>query len=286
MKCSSLVAFGLLLASSSLMGIALTGCGSSVAQTAGDQTREAKDKPKTSPSDSSGGSGKGMAAIKQAADAGKYLFAFFSKTDDDQTVAMREVFDKAMEKVTDRAQGAAVKITDTSEKAIVEKFDLERAPMPLVLAIAPNGAITGGFPTKVEEEQLLNAFATPGTEKVMKSLQDSKIVFVCVQNGKTKSSDAAMQGVKDFKADERFASATEIITVDPTDKKEATFLTDLQVPPDTVEAVTVFVVPPGRAIGKFEGATNKDALIELVTKASSGCCGPGGCGPGGCCPTK
>ena len=107
------------------------------------------------------GSGKGMAAIKQAAEAGKYIFMFFSKTDDDQTLAMRKVFDKAMEKVADRAQWIAVNMTDSSEKAIVAKFDLSRAPMPLVLAMAPNGAITGGFPTKFEEQQLVNAFATP-----------------------------------------------------------------------------------------------------------------------------
>jgi len=118
-----------------------------------------------------------MAAIKQAADAGKYVFVFFSKTDDDQTLAMRKVFDKAMTKAADRARSIAVNITDASEKPIVDKFDLSRAPMPLVLAMAPNGAITGGFPTKFEEQQLLDAFATPGTEKVMKSLQDGKLVL-------------------------------------------------------------------------------------------------------------
>ena len=245
-----------------------------------------KDQPKDSPANPSGETGKGIAAIKQAADAAKYLFMFFSKTEDDQTVAMRKVFDKAMDKAADRAQSVAVNITDPSEKAVVDKFDLSRAPMPLVMAVAPNGAITGGFPTKFEEQQLLDAFATPGTEKVMKSLQDGKLVFVCVQNDKTKSNDAAMQGVRDFKADARFASATEIVTLDPADKKESTFLTDLKVPSDTAEAVTVFVVPPGKAIGKFEGATNKDALVELISKAGSGCCGPGGCGPGGCGPKK
>jgi len=111
----------------------------------------------------------------------------------------------------------------------------------------------------------------------MKSLQDRKLVFVCVQNGKTKSNDAAMQGVRDFKADDRFASATEIVTVDPTDKKEASFLKDLKVSPDVAEATVVFVAPPGTAIGKFEGATNKDTLIEALGKANTGC-GPGGAG--------
>jgi hypothetical protein len=285
MKCSNLVALGSVLVAASILALGLTGCGSSTAQSEAAQSRGTNDQPKTSPGETAVGPGKGMAAIKQAADAGKYLFVFFSKADDEQTLAMRKVYDKAMEKLTDRAQAVGVNITDASESAIVDKFDLSRAPMPLVLAIAPNGAITGGFPTKFEEQQLLDAFATPGTQKVMKSLQDGKLVFVCVQNDKTKSNDAAMQGVRDFKSDARFASATEIITLDPADKKEATFLTDLKVPADTAEAVTVFVAPPGRAIGKFEGATNKDALVELISKASSGCgCGPGGCGSGGCCP--
>ena len=253
MKCSSLVVLGLVLVAASLVAVALTGCGSSAAQTEIAQTREANEQPKTSPADPSVGPSKGMAATKQAADAGKYLFVFFSKTEDDQTLAMRKVFDKAMEKTADRAHSVAVNITDTSEKAIVDKFDLGRAPMPLVLAIAPNGAITGGFPTKFEEQQLLDAFATPGTEKVMKSLQEGNLVFVCVQNDKTKSNDAAMRGVRDFKADARFASATEIVTLDPSDKREASFLKDLKVSPDTAEAVTVFVVPPGRAVARFEG---------------------------------
>ncbi len=226
-----------------------------------------------------------MAAIKRAADAGKYLFVFFSKTDDAQTIAMRKVFDKAMEKVAGRAQSVAVNVSESSENDIVDKFSLSRAPMPLVLALAPNGAITGGFPTKFEEKQLVDAFATPGTEKVMKSLQEGKLVFVCVQNDKTKSNDAAMQGVRSFKADARFASATEIVTLDPTDNKEATFLTDLKVSPDTAEATTVFVAPPGMAIGKFEGATNKNAFVDVLSKANTGC-GPGGCGPGGCGPKK
>ena len=125
-----------------------------------------------------------MAALREAARSNQYLFAFFFKADDEQTLAMRKVFDKAMEKVANRAHSVAVNTTDASEKSIVAKFDLDRAPMPLVLALAPNGAITGGFPTKFEEQQLLEAFASPTTEKCMKSLQDGKLVLLCVQNEK------------------------------------------------------------------------------------------------------
>jgi hypothetical protein len=230
-------------------------------------------------------SGKGMAAIQRAAEARKYLFVFFFKVDDDQTVAMRKVFETSMAKVAGRAQAMAVNVTESTEKPIVDKFDLGRAPMPLILAIAPNGAITGGFPNKVEERQLLDAFATPCTEKVMKQLQEGKLVFVCVQNAKTKSNEAAMHGVRDFKADGRFGHATEIVALDPADQKEAVFLADLQVAPEAAEAVTVFLCPPGTPIAKYEGATSKDVLVEALGKANTSC-GPGGCAPGGCAPKK
>jgi hypothetical protein len=275
---------GLTLVVGGLLTVALAGCGSSTASTEA-QAGQPKGQQLAGADDISEGSGKGMTAIKQAADADKYLFMFFSKADDDQTLAMRKVFDGAMERVANRAQWIAVNVTNPSEKAIVTKFDLSRAPMPLVLAMAPNGAITGGFPNKFEKQQLVNAFVSPVMEKVMKHLQDGKLVFVCVQNGKTKSNDAAMLGVREFKEDTRFASATEIIMLDPADSAETSFLADMKIDPKTEEAMTVFLVPPGSAIAEYKGATDKAELAETLEKAGSGCAG-GQCGPGGCGPKK
>jgi hypothetical protein len=228
--------------------------------------------------------GGGMAAMEKAASAKKYLFALFRKEEDSQTSAMRAVLEAVLEEVADKADSVEVNVTASSERAIVDKFDLDRAPMPLILAIAPNGAITGGFPTKVEKQKLLDAFASPGTEKCMKQLQDNKLVFLCVQNGKTRSNDEAMKGVRDFKADARFAQATEIVMLDPTDTAEAGFLKDLQIDRTADTAVTVFLAPPGTPVAIYEGATSKDEFVTTLQKASSAC-GPGGvCGPGGCAP--
>ncbi|HUT13547.1 MAG TPA: hypothetical protein VMY42_23870 [Thermoguttaceae bacterium] len=177
-----------------------------------------------------------------------------------------------------------VNITDASEKTLVDEFGLDYAPMPLILALAPNGAVTGGFPKQVETQQLLEAFASPCMEKCMKRLQENKLVFLCVQNASTASSDAAMEGVRRFKADARFAQATEIVMLDPADAAEARFLEDLQVDPGTKEAVTVFLAPGG-ALAMYEGPTDKDELVATLQKASSAC-GPGSCGPGGCPPRE
>ena len=229
-------------------------------------------------------SGGGMAAMRKAADAKKYLFALFRKAEDSQTSAMRAVLEDVMKEVADRADSIEVNVTASSERAIVDKFGLDRAPMPLVLAIAPNGAITGGFPTEVDKQKLLDAFASPCTEECLIQLQENKLVFVCVQNGNTKSNDEALKGVRDFQADARFAQATEVVMLDPTDGAEASFLKDLQIDPTTDTAVTVFLAPPGTPVAMYEGATNKDELVATLQKASSAC-GPGGCGPSGCGPS-
>jgi hypothetical protein len=272
---------GLLLASCLLLSIA--GCGGSAASNETGQGAPEVLVVEKSDVATATGPGIAMAARKQAADEGKYLFAFFSKTEDESTTAMRSLFNETMAKVTDRANAVTVNVTDLAEKEIVAEYDLDRAPMPLVLAIAPNGAITGGFPTQFSEQDLLSAFATLATQQCMKFLQDGKLVLLCVQNDQTDMNEEAMQGVKEFVADDRFRTAAEIVSLDPSAEAERPFLKDLQVDAATKTAVTIFLVPPGSPIATFEGATTKDQLAAELEKAGS--CGPGGvCGPGGCAP--
>ncbi len=246
---------------------------------------KAASQTKTVSTPKSAAAGAGMAAIQEAAAAKKYLFAFFWKADGEQTTAMKKVFEAAMKKADDRAQSVHVRVTDSAEKEIVNKFGLDRAPMPLVLAIAPNGAVMGGFPTKFTGEELAGAFGTPCTEQCMKLLQDRKLVFLCVQNGATKSNEGALKGVREFQQDKRFADATEIVMLDPADSAEGPFLSDLKIDPKTPEAMTVFLAPPGAAIAEFQGATDKTVLVSTLEKAGSACTG-GKCGPGGCGPAK
>lgn len=227
--------------------------------------------------------GVGMAALQEAAQNNKYLFAFFWKAEDSQTLAMRKIFDETMRGLEDRADAVAVCITDAAERDIVSKFQLTRAPMPLVLALAPNGAITGGFPSKFSELDLLNAFASPTLERCMKALQDGKLVLLCAQNESTTANTEALAGVRAFESDARFSAATEVVMLDPRDSAEASFLNDLKIDSGIAQAVTALLVPPGSVVAEFQGATTKEELMAALQNAGS--CGPGGaCGPGGCAP--
>ncbi len=229
---------------------------------------------------------KGIAAINAAARNGKYLFVFFWKANDKQSQAMLGVLNSAMKKWKDSADSVTILITDHNEKTIVDKYDVSRAPMPLVVAIAPNGAVTKGLPIKFDEQQLAEGFVSPATAKCLKGMQDKKLVFLCVGNGKTQFSREARKGVSDFKADKRFAKATQIVMVNPDDKAEATLLGEFKINPDTPKAVTVLLVPPGQPLATFVGNVTKDQIVAKIVSAKSGPCAGGKCGPGGCCPPK
>ncbi len=232
------------------------------------------------------GASQGQAAIDGAAAAGKYLFLFCWKDNDAQAQKMFGVFQSGMQSLADSAEGIAIQITDPKEQALVERFGLSRAPMPLVLAIAPCGVVTKGFPVQFTQQDLAQAFVSPCTAQCMKAMQERKLVVLCVANQKTQYTQAALKGAHDFRADARFAGASEVVVLNPEDPAEAGFLRDLQVDPRSPQATTVLLAPPGQPIAKLSGPVNKDQLVAKLASAQSNPCAGGQCGPGGCGPRK
>lgn len=125
---------------------------------------------------------KGLTALESAARADKYLFLFFWRDQNSQTDAMWEALQSAMARHGSRAESMAVRVSDPAEQAVVSKFGVDRAPLPLVLAVAPNGAVTKGFSAAFTEEQAAQAFVSPATARVLMGLQSRKLVLVCVQS--------------------------------------------------------------------------------------------------------
>jgi len=229
--------------------------------------------------------GKGMAAVERAAKAKKYLFIFFYSDDADQTASMRMTFNRAVDNISEKTMRVEVNVTDPAEAAMIDRHGVRGAPMPLALAIAPNGAVTGGFPAPFTEEQIAGAVVTPLTQASLKALQENKAVILCVQNRNTKMNDAAMKGAQDLKADPAYAAMTEIITLDPSDPTEANLLGTLAIDPKMDQAQTVCLLPPGRVVAKLAGATTKEMILKSLTvKSGGGCCPGGGGAAKGCGP--
>ena len=107
--------------------------------------------------------GKGMAAVERAAKADRYLLIFFYGDAADQVSSMKAVFNSAVGKLSQKPVRLDISVTDPAEAAIIDKYGVRDAPLPLVLAIAPNGAVTGGFPAPFTEEQIVSSAQVVGT---------------------------------------------------------------------------------------------------------------------------
>ncbi len=85
-------------------------------------------------------------ALADAAAEQKYTFLLFFKDDGPATQAMAQTVKRGVESRSDRATVAFVDVANPAEKALVDRFGVSRAPMPLTVAVAPNGAITSLSP--------------------------------------------------------------------------------------------------------------------------------------------
>lgn len=226
----------------------------------------------------------GLTALASAAEKEHYAFVFFWKQNDEPTQRMHGVFQEGVSRLATGAEAVSVCVTDPQEAATVKHFGVDRAPLPLVVALAPNGAVTKAWPLKLAAEQLSEGIVSRGTAGCLKGMQEQKLTLLRVHNSETAYNDVASTAVAGFMADERFAAATTLVEIDPADSSERHLLASLKVNPKTASTVTILLSPTGQPIAQFAGAVTTSQLIDKVTAAKTGCCPDGQCGPGGCCP--
>jgi hypothetical protein len=221
-----------------------------------------------------------QAALASARQEQKYLFILFWKESNAATQAMKQTLDAALAGRGGQASSVSVNTADPAESAVVTRFGVSRSPMPLVVAVAPNGAITGGFPLKLTDQEVSGAFVSPGTAACLTATQARKLTLLCVQPAGVRE---LPPGVREFKADAQYGPATEVVTVQAGDPAEAGFLQALKIRPAS-STVTAFIAPPGSLLGTFDHTATKQQFVERLQSAQNSCCPRGKCGPGGCCP--
>ncbi|HEY3323240.1 MAG TPA: hypothetical protein VGP72_22490 [Planctomycetota bacterium] len=208
----------------------------------------------------------GEAAIKQAAAAGKHLFMFLYAEDNTTTREARKAFEAGIAKMSDVAQSVAISRDAAAEKPLIEKYQLRAAPMPIVLVLAPNGAITMAvLADSISEEKLRSAIASPVQQRCLKVLQEKKVVVLCAFDKTVAADDPSNQAVAEFKSSKLYGKIIEVLKVDPADAAEAAFLRQLQVDPNA-HSTTVVVAPPRRLLGTFKDKVTT-ANLETALKS-------------------
>jgi hypothetical protein len=213
----------------------------------------------------------GETAIAQAASEQKFAFVLFHKQNDAATDAVAKTLSAELAK-RDDAVAFYIDAGDAAEKAIVDKYKVGRAPMPLTLVLAPNGAVTGIFSQKISAAQIKQAFVTPKTATCMKSMQDGKLVLLCVDGAGAATIPA---GVHQFRNDPEFKSRVVLVSVEANDAAEAPFLAELEIDAAKLRGTAVvFMAPPGAMVGKYDAKVSKDQLATDLHAAGKCCDDP------------
>ena len=213
--------------------------------------------------------GRGRAALTAAAESGKYTFILFWKQNDAPTKALLAVLDDSLAQRASEAAWVAVRAGDPAEQ-VVKQFNLSRSPMPMVLAVAPNGAVTGAFQSNMTAEDVDSAIVTPTMMRCMKSIQEGKLVLLCVQT----RAQALPAGIQEFRGDPQFQQRTAVHKLLASDPSETRFLQDLQIDSRSKTAQAVLMAPPGVLIGKFPGTVSRNELAAKLHAAGKCCDDP------------
>jgi hypothetical protein len=222
----------------------------------------------------------GATALEKANRKGKYALAVFYREKNDELTKARDIVKSARKRISRKSEIVEINAADSSETNLVNKYGVSRSPMPFVLVLAPNGAIMKGLPAaELDENRIVDAVGTKGSEQVLKALQQKNMVVLCVQGRKTSDNSAAMRGVEEFTKDSKYGPSTTVVTIDPSDPAEAKFLSTLNLNASTPVAVTALLAPSGSVISTFQGETRKDKLTAAAQAATApkagGCCGGG-----------
>ncbi|MEO2014872.1 MAG: hypothetical protein ABGZ53_10930 [Fuerstiella sp.] len=212
----------------------------------------------------------GQSSLATAASQQKFAFILFYRTNNAATQAMYKVLNAELGRRNNTAL-VRVDITNPQERAVVEQYDASRTPMPAVMAIAPNGAVTGVFAQRLLAAHVDSAIVTPGQTRCMRALQDKKLVLLCIQPTGIPQVPA---GVQKFRADRLNAGRTHLVSIQAGDPAEAKFLQQLKVRSDTKSAVTAFMAPPGVLLGTFNDKVTSTILMTRLAAAGQCCADP------------
>ncbi|QDT20298.1 hypothetical protein [Gimesia chilikensis] len=214
---------------------------------------------------------KAEASRASAAEQNKYTFIMFWK---DQDTTTKSMWSTLQQNLSDKntASVVAVNTGDPQERKIIEQYGVSRAPMPLTLAVAPNGAVTGSYVKQINADYIQQAFVSPAKSQCMLNLQSRRMVLLCV----SPSGQAGVpKGVQNFKSIPCYKNAVEVINVSQSEPAERDFLNELRVPASQNSAV-VFMAPPGVMVGKYNSSVSSQQLIAELKKAGKSC-GVEGC---------
>jgi len=218
--------------------------------------------------------------LKSASEAGDVSFLLVTDPNATDVDRARGIIDAAMDQIR-KSVMIELDRTDPINSALVMKYRLVAAPVPLILVFASNGVLAGGrVAAQTTPEQLVNMIPTPKKSQVLQAIQSGRSVFLTATRkgmaSDTKVISACAAACQQMKGN------SVSIQVDMDDNNEVRFLNELKINRQSTKPVTVVINAKGQVTGTFEEALNAGNLVQAATQVPSSCCPAGSgktCGP-------
>lgn len=211
-------------------------------------------------------------AIQQNCAAGKYTFIVFYK---DADAALQALTANVQQGIKAREQETAVvqtQVSQPAEQALVTKYGVARAPLPMAIAVGPNGAMTGIFRRDTLPAAFANAFVAPTMLQCMKHLQEGKLVFVNVHSTAAPEVPA---GVSLFAGSPEFQQRTVFVSMPSSNTQDKVLMGQMKINPAAIQGTTsVLIAPPGVLVGQFGPTATAEQIGQAVHKAGHCCDDP------------
>lgn len=216
-----------------------------------------------------------LETLRQAGVDGKYVLICVWRDNKQETNDFRRRFAEVAAPEAARAVIIDAKSDfDDATIGLTRALHLERAPMPLVIAIAPNGAVTKAFP-KIPAEGFASAFVSPALASCLLAMQNNRMAVVSIGNASLPGSAATQATAEAFVAQPGKSIYRSLVSVDPSAATELFKILDLPVTTDT--AMIVLLVPPGQQLASFRHPVMIEQMNAALAKANATGCGPWCC---------
>jgi len=211
----------------------------------------------------------------------KYVFIFFYESGNSDCDLMSKRLDELVKNNTEKVELIKIDRKDPANLTFIVNMRALTAPTPLTILKDPKGRVVNAFKTVASEEDLKYAFPSPKKEESFDFLQEGKSLIICFTRNDMASGEKIKQSCQN--ANEKLEGKAAYIEVDVSDPKEAGFLREMKINPDSPEPTTVVVNSKRQISGTFNGEVGADDLVLAATKIVAGGCSPAGgeksCGP-------
>jgi thiol-disulfide isomerase/thioredoxin len=225
-----------------------------------------------------------LQTISKAQLDGKYVFLMFYEPGNSDCQIMGERLDEFAQHTAEKVEIVKIDRSNPKNSTIVASMRVQTAPVPLTLVKDPNGQVVKAFKTVVSEEEIKFAIPSPKKAEAFTFLKDGKSLILSFTSKAMPSGNEIEQTCEEAK--NKLEGKAAHISVDVTDPKEAGFLKEMRVSPDSPEPVTIVINSQRQIAGTYTGKIKADELVLAATKVAAGGCCPGGGGSKGCGPAR